>query len=164
MSQTAKQRRDAAKAAAAAKVAEAAAMAALAATTTIEPVEAVEPAGEPVEPTTGKLARVGRPDDFAAKRHYGQGMAKYIDGRPRNVRALPQAEHYIRALRYPGNPYKPGTKAAATYDLFTDAEGNWRTVEQVKRLASANPNAYDTGYIRYATRDGYAILEPHAKP
>lgn len=52
------------------------------------------------------------------------------------------------------NPYKAGTKAAATFDLFAKA----KTVGAFKALVAKAPQNYDGGYIRYSSRDGYIKL------
>lgn len=49
------------------------------------------------------------------------------------------------------NPYKAGTKAAATFDLFVKAG----TVGGFKALVAKAPSNYDGSYIRYSSRDGY---------
>lgn len=49
------------------------------------------------------------------------------------------------------NPYRDGTKAAATFELFKKA----KTVQDVKDAATDD---HDLGYIRYASRDGHISL------
>ena len=57
---------------------------------------------------------------------------------------------------HPSNPYRYGTKAYFTFDLMKEHDG--RTVHEFKREAAGNPDAYDVGYLNYASRDGYITL------
>lgn len=50
------------------------------------------------------------------------------------------------------NPYKPGTKAAATYELMLENP----SVEAFKAACAANPGKYDPSYLSWAT-------QPHGK-
>ena len=52
------------------------------------------------------------------------------------------------------NPYRVGTRAAATFDLFAKA----KTVGKFKELA-ADKERYEAGYIRYSSRDGYIKIK-----
>lgn len=115
---------------------------------------AAKPAAAPSEPAKG-IAPVRRADD-TMRRHYGQGAHRSAKG-GQHLPALPQAAHYVRPMV--SCPYKAGTKAAATWALFTAPDGSWRTVAEVKALAAKSPASYDVGYIRYAGRDGYIRFE-----
>lgn len=53
-----------------------------------------------------------------------------------------------------GNPYKPGTKAHATFALFAKAG----TVAKFREMVAKAPDSYDAGYVRYAARDGFIAL------
>lgn len=53
------------------------------------------------------------------------------------------------------NPYRPFTKAYATYTLFQRSS----TVGAARAEAALTPDAFDLGYLRYASRDGYITLE-----
>jgi len=48
------------------------------------------------------------------------------------------------------NPYKKGTKAYATFELF----GKSKTVAEFREKAS-DKDRFDPGYIKYSSRDGY---------
>lgn len=54
----------------------------------------------------------------------------------------------------PGNPYRAGTKAAQTFDLFRQYDGS--KVYTVK--FNADSEKHDMGYLNYASRDGYITL------
>lgn len=119
-----------------------------------KPATPATPAKAPVEAAKG-IAPVRRADDTMG-RHYGQGAHRSAKG-GQHLPALPQAAHYVRPMV--ACPYKAGTKAAATWALFTAPDGSWRTVAEVKAEAAKSPASYDVGYIRYAGRDGYIRFE-----
>lgn len=49
------------------------------------------------------------------------------------------------------SPYKYGTKAWATFQLFRES----KTVRDFRMKVAENPDRYDAGYLRYSSRDGY---------
>lgn len=49
------------------------------------------------------------------------------------------------------NPYREGTKAAATFDLFKTSA----TVGDFFKAVAKAPEDYDAGYLRYSSRDGH---------
>lgn len=52
------------------------------------------------------------------------------------------------------NPYREGTKAAATFDHFKAFNG--KTVGEMKEASDSD--AHDLGYVRYAARDGHISI------
>ena len=53
------------------------------------------------------------------------------------------------------NPYAKGSKAFNTFALFVKA----KTVGAFKKLAGADKDKYEAGYVRYASRDGYIKIK-----
>lgn len=64
-----------------------------------------------------------------------------------------QGSQAIVCLRM-SNPYRRGTKAYATYELFRRSP----TVGAARKEAALTPDAFDLGYLRYASRDGYITV------
>lgn len=55
-------------------------------------------------------------------------------------------------ILHKGNPYREGTKAAATFDLMTEC----KTVGEFRE--NVDLDEHDPGYLRYASRDGYVTF------
>jgi hypothetical protein len=117
-------------------------------------VRRIKPGGVAAPIATEGLAPINRSDDTMAH-HYGQGARKHLQGN------MPSPGHHIRTMV--ANPYKPGTKAAATFELFPAPDGSWRTIDEIRALAAKSPASYDKGYINYAGRDGYVRFETNPR-
>lgn len=71
------------------------------------------------------------------------------------ARRMGKIDHLTLTVVHHGNPYRAGTKAFRTFQLFRDHSGE--RVSAVK--VAAYPDAdYDLGYLNYASRDGYITL------
>lgn len=85
----------------------------------------------------------------AAKKAAGNGEALAA---ARAARASKNDAQKIKVLAK-ANPYREGTKAANTFDLFKEYNG--KTVGDVRAAATDD---HDLGYLRYASRDEHIAL------
>ena len=83
-----------------------------------------------------------------AKVERGRAMATTLRA------ARPAAAEQTITVVSKENPYKVGSKAAATFELFRKAKNTSKFLE----LAAADKSKYEVGYLRYSSRDGYIKL------
>ena len=107
-----------------------------------------------------------RPADIASEERYKQEFPKVVQDMSEKVergRALAIAGKARKPAAYAGqkiiviakeNPYKVGSKAATTFDLFSKA----KTVAKFLELVASDKEKYVAGYLRYSSRDGYIKL------
>jgi hypothetical protein len=106
-----------------------------------------------------------RPADTASEERYKQEFPNVVQAMSEKVergRALattlraarPAAAEQTITVVAKENPYKVGSKAAATFELFAKA----KTTSKFLELAAADKSKYEVGYLRYSSRDGYIKL------
>jgi hypothetical protein len=61
------------------------------------------------------------------------------------------------------NPYRKGTKAHATFAMFTKAGTVAKAQALAKKAGRGAAGKYDIGYLKYASRDGHIAFAPAAK-
>lgn len=103
--------------------------------------KAVGDAAAKAKASAPKVARVAKPE--VAKTENGNRSTK-------GVVSTRNGDQKITVLAKT-NPYKEGSKAHATFELFAKA----KTVAGFKELVAAKPGSFDPGYIRYSARDGF---------
>lgn len=109
--------------------------------TTAEEAEMANPKAAAAAKTT-KLAKKAEPK--ASAKGNGEALAAAREARKSKNDGLK-----IKVLAKE-NPYREGTKAAATFDLFKAHSG--KTVGDVRAAATED---HDLGYLRYSARDGH---------
>lgn len=95
--------------------------------------------GKKVAPEATPAKRKGNPEALAKARAAKGPKAP-------DTRKLAIAAEHAK-----GNPYREGTKAAATFDLM-------KKHKTVASFLDAAGEEHDTAYLRYASRDGYITL------
>jgi hypothetical protein len=106
-----------------------------------------------------------RPADTASEERYKQEFPNVVQAMSEKVErgramattlraARPAAAEQTITVVSKENPYKPGSKAAATFELFRKA----KTTSKFLELAAADKSKYEVGYLRYSSRDGYIKL------
>lgn len=98
-----------------------------------------------------KLAKKEAPAAKAAKEPKAKGNGEALAA-ARAARASKNDSQKIKVLAKT-NPYREGTKAANTFDLFKEYNG--KTVGDVRAAATDD---HDLGYLRYASRDEHIAL------
>lgn len=79
----------------------------------------------------------------------------FISLKRATARRMGKVDHLTLTVVHRGNPYRTGTKAFRTFQLFRDHSGE--RVSAVK-VAAYPDTDYDLGYLNYASRDGYITL------
>lgn len=106
---------------------------------------APEPEPEPEEAPTAKAKRGAAKAVRAAAKVAPAPTAKKVVGRSN----IPDTAKIKILTNKKENPYRPDTKAAATFDLMVESA----TVGEFRD--NVDTDEHDPGYLRYASRDGY---------